>query len=66
MPVKIATVVTGWSIILAFFDVITWETVGWIVLGCFGYLILMALSNRYSEGLTEKIKAMEPEEDGEK
>ncbi len=66
MPKQIVTAVTGISIILAFFDVIAWGTVGWIVLGCFGYLILMALSNKYSDGLTEKIKAMEPEEDEEK
>jgi hypothetical protein len=66
MPKQIVTAVTGISIILAFFDVIAWGTVGWIVLGCFGYLILMAFSNKYDKPLTEKIKAMEPKNYGEK
>jgi hypothetical protein len=49
MPVKIATNVTGVSIILAFFDVISWGTVGWVVLGCVVYLVLMAISRHLEE-----------------
>ena len=53
MPQKIATFVTGWAIILAFFDVILWGTVGWVVLGCFVYLALMAISQHMERSKSE-------------
>ena len=43
---QLASAVTGVSIILAFFDVISWGTVGWIVVGCFGMIIVTAIANR--------------------
>lgn len=42
---QLATAITGISIILAFFDIIAWGTVGWIVLGCMGMITVVAFAN---------------------
>ena len=52
--VTLASVVTGVSVILAFFDVFSWGTVGWIVLGCFVYISLIALSRNSDRKKLEK------------
>ncbi len=41
---QLASAVTGVSIILAFFDVISWGTVGWVVLGCMGMITVVAFA----------------------
>jgi len=53
MPQQIASTVTVISILLAFFDVILWGTVGWVIVGCVVYLVLMAISNHMERSKSE-------------
>ena len=58
--VVIATLATGVSIILAFFDVVSWGTVGWIILGCFVYISLIGLSRASDRKKLEKEEEKQP------
>ena len=42
---KICSVVMSIAIVLPLFDEISWRTVGWIVVGCFGFIAFATISN---------------------
>jgi len=42
---QICSVTTSIAIVLALFDLISWGTVGWIVVACFGLIAFVTISN---------------------